>query len=393
LLADAAIVGCGALGSWTAALLVRALLGRPHPRIVLVDPGRVEDGNLSAQHFGAADVGTYKVSALRKHLQGLHRGLAVAAHSLPVSELPPGQLRAEVVFGCVDSRTGRKDLNRLAVRLGLTLIDLGVDGQKSQARATILLPTHDGPCLECHWSDEDYKLLEEVGRCGNVADTPSTRAPASTAALAAALGLTEYQALRSGKLDPAVAGWEVFLDAGNRTTLYSKLTRNPHCQCDHRRWHVGPLGRLPRATRVKEIFELATANGSEGPPRWQAAGDTFARVVACPRCGQQRTVLRTIASLQRRPVVCGDCGRAMGATQFDAQEWLEPAMLSPRERSLTLKSVGLRPGDMVAVAGLRGPAYFELADDEPRGGACDLPREVPAARAVENHAFCNDEAC
>lgn len=54
------LAGCGGIGSY-----VGFLIGRMKPkRLILVDPDRVELGNLSGQFYSSEDVGMYKVNAL-----------------------------------------------------------------------------------------------------------------------------------------------------------------------------------------------------------------------------------------------------------------------------------------------------------------------------------------
>jgi len=58
------VVGCGAIGSWSAVLLAKMGVRK----FVLIDFDRVEDVNVSVQAFGAMAIGESKVEALKKTL-------------------------------------------------------------------------------------------------------------------------------------------------------------------------------------------------------------------------------------------------------------------------------------------------------------------------------------
>ena len=61
------VVGAGALGSWTAEILAR----RGPFEFYIVDPDRVEEGNLDRQLFYPTDVGKYKAEVLASRVKFL----------------------------------------------------------------------------------------------------------------------------------------------------------------------------------------------------------------------------------------------------------------------------------------------------------------------------------
>src|SRR5206468_10069191 len=71
------VLGCGALGSWMAEILVRA-----KPRTIhLVDNARVKPGLLVRQNFEAGDIGSNKAEALARRLLSVEPGSTVVAHA------------------------------------------------------------------------------------------------------------------------------------------------------------------------------------------------------------------------------------------------------------------------------------------------------------------------
>lgn len=76
------LAGCGGIGSY-----VGFLLGRMRPALLhLFDPDMVEEANLSGQLFTMADVGTYKVAAVRNLIQRSSEHYNVYVSTTPYHE-------------------------------------------------------------------------------------------------------------------------------------------------------------------------------------------------------------------------------------------------------------------------------------------------------------------
>src|SRR5208283_2679086 len=94
------LVGCGAVGSFLAALLAR-MPGITH--ITLVDPDTFTVANLRNQDIFPCDVGQLKVAALARRLRTANPALEVTAIPVFVEDVPAGLLRADLIVACVDS--------------------------------------------------------------------------------------------------------------------------------------------------------------------------------------------------------------------------------------------------------------------------------------------------
>jgi hypothetical protein len=121
------IIGCSGTGSWVIEQLARLGVGE----LVLVDPDRVEQKNLNRIVVTCADDairGRLKVEAAEARIRSYGTGTRVITY--PVSALTRDAADAlaacDIVFGCVDSVSGRDLLNRLAAFYLIPYFDLGV---------------------------------------------------------------------------------------------------------------------------------------------------------------------------------------------------------------------------------------------------------------------------
>lgn len=122
---SALVIGCGALGNEVLKNLV--LMGVEH--ITIMDFDVVEEGNLSRSVlFSKNDVGERKVVAARRSLLRLNPGACVETIDGDVAyDLGLGTvMRADMIFGCVDSRWARYCIQRLCLQAGKTWVDGGI---------------------------------------------------------------------------------------------------------------------------------------------------------------------------------------------------------------------------------------------------------------------------
>ncbi|HRQ74237.1 MAG TPA: ThiF family adenylyltransferase [Phycisphaerales bacterium] len=140
------LVGCGALGSVSADLLVRAGVGR----LVLIDRDLVEPTNLQRQTlYTEADVGMPKAEAARRRLAAANSGVRIVAHVADFTgdaaeDLAEGPIDA-VVDG-TDNFETRLVLNDLAVERGVPFVYAGVVGTCGTTMTVIPGRT---ACLRC----------------------------------------------------------------------------------------------------------------------------------------------------------------------------------------------------------------------------------------------------
>jgi ThiF family/Prokaryotic homologs of the JAB domain len=120
-----AVVGTSGTGSPLIAQLVRSGVGR----LVLIDPDHIEEKNLNRIAFSTfADIGKPKVDVLAQAVRGIGLGTEVVTVREEIGYPDAVRLVAEcdLLFGCMDSATGRDLLNRIATFYNLPYIDVGV---------------------------------------------------------------------------------------------------------------------------------------------------------------------------------------------------------------------------------------------------------------------------
>lgn len=102
-----AVVGTGGTGGYVAESLCRML--PPRALVLLIDPDRVEERNLSRQNFIKRELGQFKSEALALRLSSMFNR-AVAYKTVPVSAC--NMPLTGLVIGCVDNGPARKDIQR-----------------------------------------------------------------------------------------------------------------------------------------------------------------------------------------------------------------------------------------------------------------------------------------
>jgi molybdopterin/thiamine biosynthesis adenylyltransferase len=384
---DVVVVGAGGnIGSHLVPHLGRMPSVR---RVTLIDRDAYTSANLLAQDFQARDVGRSKAWVQARRLRRSNPTLDVTALEAAVEDLPPTRLRGDVILACLDSRCARQCVNETAWRLGVPWIDSGVavvgDGSLL-ARVTVYVPGAQWPCLECAWDDRDYEQLEQTYACGANAPEPRpTGAPSALGALAASLQALECRRLLAG--EPDLAGRQVLMDAARAAIVVTRFRRRADCRMwDHDAWAIE---RLPRETLGRTLADMMglELNGQDargapvpgvGPPASSdtqagavsldggtaitVAGRRFERRFVCAGCRASRTHLRLVSARRAAPR-CGHCGARMVARAFDIAERLEAATLTATERRRTLRSLGVRVGDLLRVSRADSERYLEIGDD------------------------------
>jgi molybdopterin/thiamine biosynthesis adenylyltransferase len=149
-------------------------------RVTLIDKDVYEASNLLTQDITPRDVAKLKAHVQARRLRRVNPALRVTAIADAVERVPLGTLRADVILSCLDSRIARQHLNQFAWRLGVPLIDAGVEAGGLLARVNVYVAGPDSPCLECAWDDRDYEALEQTYPCfGPASSVASTNAPSS----------------------------------------------------------------------------------------------------------------------------------------------------------------------------------------------------------------------
>lgn len=367
------IVGGGAIGSHAVPLAGR-LADVSH--ITLVDGDVYSQANLFSQSIDPADVGRPKVDVLARRLRRQTPGMTVEPIFDWVEHVPLGRLRADAVLCCVDSLNARRLVNERAWRLGVPLIDSGVDGFNWLARTNIYYPGPDRPCLQCAWTPSEYAAQHQVYACESASSgAAATNAPASLGAIAGALLISMCQQFLNGDLTPESRCRQVLWDCLHHRCLETTYQINRHCRFDHQCWEIRPLAIAPEATPLGEFIELLGGGTPETPLALQVAGQSFVSRLICPSCGRSRNgsiyLDRALSPARRR---CRECGDPMSVSGFHALEWLAfTGQPSRRLAARTLSSIGFRTGDIVTTqrGDRRCHVEFVAEGDAPHNMAAD----------------------
>ena len=170
-----AIVGLGGGGSHIAQQL--AHLGVSH--FVLSDPGRISETNLN-RTVGAtvADVAQrrLKTEIAKRQIRSLHSDLDVLAIGR-WENTSRALLHCDVVIGCVDTFTGRRDLEAFCRRHLIPYLDVGMDVQKIadggyEIIGQLILSMPGRPCMRCMNFLTEELLAEEARRYGDAGGRP-----------------------------------------------------------------------------------------------------------------------------------------------------------------------------------------------------------------------------
>jgi len=228
-------VGCGALGTVQAELLVRAGVGR----LIIVDRDVVELSNLQRQIcFDEEDARLRrpKAEAAAARLRRVNSEVVIEAH---VTHLTPENIRdfvrtADLVMDATDNFETRFLINDACVEAGIPWIYGGVLGMEGT-----VLPVRPGvgPCLRCLLPTRpESSALPTIADVGVLSTTVTITA--STQVTLALWALTDPEGV-----DCAVRAIDVWTGVLRRIPL----KRNPACPCCGRR-EFPSLGAAPLDT-------------------------------------------------------------------------------------------------------------------------------------------------
>jgi len=351
------VAGCGGnIGSQLICLLARM------PgifRLTLVDFDRYEAKNLYSQDITPADLGQPKAKVQARRARRINPKLEVIAIVDRLENIPLGLLRGNILLACLDSKESRRVANEIAWRLGMPLIDAGVEASALLARVNVYMPGPDQPCLECAWGERDYADLATLHPCSpGIPKTPSTNAPASLGALTAGLQEIECRKLLAGQTADALIGRQVVMEMRTHKYFVTSFKRNLKCRFDHVTWTISPLKRDLRKIRLGKALELA--GGPQGGEALAFGGQPLVKRLDCPGCGNSRRVFRLQRRLQRKDLICERCEREMLSAGFHMKTRISHADLGPGDASRSLASLGLKIGDVISAGPRDQQNFFEL---------------------------------
>lgn len=194
------IVGLGGGGSH----IVQQLAHLGFCRFEVFDPDVAEDSNLN-RLVGAtvADVaaGRLKVEIAERVIRGLCPNGEVGAHAERWQDNPAPLRTCDLVFGCLDSFAGRRELEVCARRYLVPLIDIGMDvhlvePEPPRVVGQVIVSMPGGPCMQCLGFLSEETLAREAARYGDAGPRPQVVWPngilASTAVGVAVDLLTDW---------------------------------------------------------------------------------------------------------------------------------------------------------------------------------------------------------
>ncbi|HXF39881.1 MAG TPA: ThiF family adenylyltransferase [Blastocatellia bacterium] len=336
-------------------------------RVTLIDRDVYEAKNLWSQDISPGDVGKRKVGIQARRLRRINHELKVETIFDAVERVPLGKIFADVILACLDSRIARQHVSQFAWRLGVPLIDAGVEPTSLLARINVYVPGADRPCLECAWDDRDYDALEHTYPCARGASkVAATNAPSSLGALAASLQAIECEKLLRGEFENVAVSKQVLIDAANHKHYVTAFRRNPNCRfAAHRIWNITKLHGSASRISVAEVLALVPAGaGNNGSLALRIEGKPFVKRLTCSACGDTRSLLRLECSLAESDRLCTRCGAPALAAGFDLVEELSARTLED-ERLLnrSLRRLGFRNGEVFSIVESDGELHYQLEND------------------------------
>lgn len=229
--ATVALIGVGALGTWTAQALACAGIGR----LVLVDDDLVELGNLNRQVlFRHADVGRPKVEAAAEALRAFdpdldvvcrQRRIAGADDAAAVSE------GADLVVATADDPPFAIDrwVNEATLRLGIPHVSASL--LPPFVRLGPLVRPGVTGCFECRHHAARREFADHDALVA-YRERHRRLVPAlgSLSALVGSVLSTDAIHLLTGAATPATEGHAVLVDARDLTVTREPVAREPECQ-------------------------------------------------------------------------------------------------------------------------------------------------------------------
>ena len=353
------VVGLGNIGSHLAPHLAR-LPGLS--RVLLVDKGRYDDTNIRSQAVTASQVGRSKAQVQGLQLKRINPALGVAAIAGPVEAIPLGRLRADVILACVDSRAARQYLNQAARRLGVPLVDAGVQPEGSLVRVSVFRPGDAHACLECTWDQADYDAIEQTYPCGvDGGDGAPTGAPAHLGALAAAVQAFECQRLLEASIGQADGSYEIVIGAAAHRYQVTRFARNRACRLpDHEAWAVRTIRRPPRELSAVEALALGGSTTADGGACLRLDGVPFIVALTCLGCGRRTPSWRLRRAITGRETVCRFCGGRLEAAGPDLVAALASDSTPAKTLARSLEAFGFQRGDIFSIGGDGETRFYEL---------------------------------
>ena len=357
--ASIVVVGLGNIGSQLVDHLGRM---SGVARVMLIDRDIYEPSNLRSQRITARDVGKPKAEAQCQILRAINPSLDVCAVEDDVANVPPALMRASVIMACLDSLEARQVVNERAWRLGVPWLDGGVEPAQRLVRVNGYCPSPANPCLECALDETDYANLAVRHPCQSQTGAPApTNGSTSLGALAAALLAVECEKILAGDFERSLVSRQVVLDVAYHRRFVTSFRRNPRCRFDHAGWQLAPLHGLAPTHSLADLLAAARrATRGDGATGLTIEYHPLVQALHCPGCG---CGVERAHVLGRVTLRCPRCrGRELIAAGFATGDPID-ARSPARVLRRSLRTAGIRPGDVVRVWNGKRENRFVIADE------------------------------
>lgn len=237
------VAGCGALGSVSTSLLVRAGVGR----LRIIDRDFIELNNLQRQMlFDEDDVraGLPKAEAARRKLVRINSDVEIEAHIADLTARNAEELLggSDLILDATDNFETRYLINDVAVKTGTPWIYAAAVA--AEGRTMTVVPG-ETPCLRC--------IFDEPPAPGSSPTCESAGIIGPVVSLVASLQVTEALKLLSGAKETRRKGM-VSVDVWQgsfRTSFGGSAVKNPDCPtCGHRRFEFLEGGRQSKGIKL-----------------------------------------------------------------------------------------------------------------------------------------------
>jgi len=360
------VIGAGALGNE----ILKNLALLDFRSVLVVDRDVVERTNLSRSVlFRPRHEGMPKVAAAADSLADLNPDLAVTAvHADAMHELGLGHLRElDVIIAGLDSRSVRWWLNRAARALGVPWVEGATQGPHGHAVA--FLPDV-GPCYECSFTAQDWRAMDQVASCRQLAVDAAARGRVATSPTVASMVAAAQVHLAMDVLHRrrhVVGGRSLLFNLQAPDLMISGRRENPECEAHYRYGTV--VGSPLRAATATVGALLDRAAPEVGEPatvelRWDTVWD-----LRCAACGAVTPMRRPRGLVRHSEASCPACGA-------ERMPKLVHRLTRAEHGPMTLAAAGIPAYDVVEVRGPSGTIWVELAGDRPSADRATEPATV-----------------
>ncbi|MFA6411797.1 MAG: ThiF family adenylyltransferase [Syntrophales bacterium] len=168
------IIGLGGGGSH----IVQQLAHIGFQNYVLYDGDVVQETNLN-RLIGARteDIDKPKIEIAKRVIRSLLSKAKIGAYQKRWQENPIPLRSCDIIFGCVDTFSERRELEACSRRFLIPYIDIGIDVKQEKPEppvisGQVILSMPGYPCLSCVGFLSDDKLAHEASKYGDAGDIP-----------------------------------------------------------------------------------------------------------------------------------------------------------------------------------------------------------------------------